>query len=171
MKRFLLAMVLVAACTKPVEEPPPAAAVTTARRAKVNVQGSKIRGVVFINPVGAGIKVQGVLRGFGKRVTHGIAITAARDCAAATAHFNPKNDSHGGPVDTSSHLGDLGNISSGSDGEALLSILRPGARLDTGTSGVIGRALVIYEALDDLKTQPDGEAGKPVACGIITPEG
>ncbi len=176
---IVICVALLEACAKRAAPPPAAtnggAPVVSASRAKVTVQplgkDGKVRGHLFVNAIGAGIKVQGTLRGFAKRSTHGVSIADARACETLGPHFNPKRDSHGGPADSSSHLGDLGNLSSGSDGEALISVLRPGARLDTGPSGIIGRALVIYEALDDFKTQPDGDAGQPIACGIVTPDG
>ena len=101
---------------------------------------------------------------------HGFHIHEHGDCSAPDAlsaggHFNPAGQPHGGP-EGPHHLGDLGNVTAGSDGMVNENIHVKGLEL-SGDNGVIGRALVVHSAPDDLATQPSGNSGKRVGCGII----
>ena len=80
----------------------------------------------------------------------------------AGAHLNPGDSKHGGPKSEKSHLGDLGNLKSNKQGKAQLSLL-----LNGKLKIFMGRSVIIHESQDDLKTQPTGNSGKRVACGII----
>jgi Cu-Zn family superoxide dismutase len=106
---------------------------------------------------------------------HGIHIHEKGDCSAPDAssaggHFNPTGESHGAPDSASRHGGDFGNITADANGDATLS-----ATLDAGRAGIgnlasnsiAGKALVIHADPDDLRSQPAGNAGKRVACGVI----
>ena len=80
----------------------------------------------------------------------------------AGAHLNPGDSKHGSPKSEKSHLGDLGNLKSNKQGKAQLSLLLGGKfRM------FMGRSVIIHESQDDLKTQPTGNSGKRIACGII----
>jgi Cu-Zn family superoxide dismutase len=101
---------------------------------------------------------------------HGIHIHERGDCSApdglsAGAHFNPTDTPHGG-FDGPHHLGDLGNIVAGTNGTVTLNFHVSGLKL-SGEPNIIGRAVIIHAAADDLKTQPTGNSGKRLACGVI----
>jgi superoxide dismutase, Cu-Zn family len=101
---------------------------------------------------------------------HGIHIHERGDCSApdalsAGAHYNPTGTPHGG-LDTPHHLGDLGNIVAGADGTVNLNFHLKDLKL-SGEPNIIGRAVIIHAAADDLKTQPTGNSGKRLACGVI----
>lgn len=109
---------------------------------------------------------------------HGIHIHQTGDCSApdaasAGAHWNPDAHDHGsGAADAgaSSHLGDLGNILIGEDGKGTLTVAKPEWTLGDGAAtDVLGHALVVHAAVDDLATQPSGNSGGRQACGVITP--
>jgi Cu-Zn family superoxide dismutase len=101
---------------------------------------------------------------------HGIHVHERGDCSApdalsAGAHFNPTGTPHGG-LDAPHHLGDLGNIVAGADGTVILNFHVKGLKL-SGEPTISGRAVIIHAAADDMKTQPTGNSGKRLACGVI----
>jgi superoxide dismutase, Cu-Zn family len=103
---------------------------------------------------------------------HGVHLHAAGDCAALDSspnspHWNPEAHPHGSTVDAA-HLGDLGNLHVDEAGRGLLTFSSAAFGLGDGTEfDILGRALVIRERADDLVTQPTGNAGLPLGCGVI----
>jgi Cu-Zn family superoxide dismutase len=103
---------------------------------------------------------------------HGIHIHEKGDCSAsdassAGAHFAPGGGDHAGPDAANRHAGDLGNIEAGADGHGTLTVTSDKLTVGAGDRSVVGRALVIHGDPDDLKTQPSGNSGGRVACGVI----
>lgn len=92
----------------------------------------------------------------------------APDASSAGGHFNPHGAPHGGPYDAGHHAGDLGNITAGDDGVAEVSIEADGLSLGTERHSIIGRSVIVHASPDDYKTQPSGNAGGRVACGLIS---
>jgi len=103
---------------------------------------------------------------------HGAHIHELGDCSAADAssagpHWNPFTKVHGTP-DAEHHLGDLGNIQIGQDGKGTLKLSKAEWTLGDGANtDVVGKALVIHAAADDLMTDPAGNSGARQACGVI----
>lgn len=102
---------------------------------------------------------------------HGFHIHEWGDCSAADGksagdHFNPKGHQHG-PPGAAVHAGDLGNLVADADGKAKVSVVLDQFQLDTGSLGILGRGLIVHADDDDLKSQPAGDAGGRVACGVI----
>jgi superoxide dismutase, Cu-Zn family len=103
---------------------------------------------------------------------HGVHLHQVGDCTASDAssagpHWNPENHQHGGPAD-GAHLGDLGNLHVDDTGRGLLTFTSPAWSLGDGTDfDILGRALVVHEKADDLVTQPAGNAGARIGCGVI----
>lgn len=93
--------------------------------------------------------------------------------ASAGGHFNPTDDSHGGPEDEESHAGDLGNIDVAEDGSFSFEITTDKVTLIPSQENTLddddGSALIIHADEDDLETDPSGESGDRVACGVIFP--
>ena len=104
---------------------------------------------------------------------HGAHIHEVGDCSAADAssagpHWNPFTKVHGAP-DAEHHLGDLGNIQIGQDGKGTLKLSKVEWTIGDGANtDVVGKALVIHAAPDDLMTDPAGNSGARQACGVIT---
>lgn len=101
---------------------------------------------------------------------HGIHIHERGDCGSpdglsAGAHYNPTGVSHGG-LEGVHHLGDLGNITAGADGTVNLNFHLKDLKL-SGEPNISGRAVIVHAAPDDFKTQPTGNSGKRLACGVI----
>jgi len=102
---------------------------------------------------------------------HGFHVHESGDCSApdassAKGHFNPAKHQHGGPNAAQRHAGDLGNLTANEKGVADNEIKDKTIRL-TGKNSILGKAIIVHEKMDDFKTQPTGNAGARVACGVI----
>ncbi|MCB1671009.1 MAG: superoxide dismutase family protein [Pseudomonadales bacterium] len=101
---------------------------------------------------------------------HGFHIHEHGDCSGAGSaggHFNPEDQPHGGRMTESSHLGDLANIEEvDTDGRTALDIMDEDLTL-RGENSIVGKAVVIHEEPDDLESQPAGDSGERIACGVI----
>ena len=132
--------------------------------------GNNVSGIVTFNKVDGGVKVVAHIEGLtpGK---HGFHIHEYGDCGSPDAtsaggHFNPGGNRHGAPEDNNRHAGDIGNITADSSGAAHLEWIDPDMTMD-GPNSIIGRGVIVHVNEDDLKTQPTGNAGARVACGVI----
>ncbi|HEX2252083.1 MAG TPA: superoxide dismutase family protein [Thermoanaerobaculia bacterium] len=87
---------------------------------------------------------------------------------SAGGHFNPEGVDHACPPTTPRHAGDLGNIEVAEDGTASLDVTSDLISLDgAATNSVMGKAVLLHQHEDDCSTQPTGEAGGRLACGVI----
>lgn len=103
---------------------------------------------------------------------HGLHIHDKGDCSAADAtsaggHFNPGGMPHAAPTAEKRHAGDFGNIEIGPNGKGDLEITSDLLTVKPGPNSVVGRAVIFHEKVDDLTTQPTGNAGGRFACGVI----
>jgi Cu-Zn family superoxide dismutase len=99
---------------------------------------------------------------------HGMHVHAGTGCEAPGEHLNPQNAPHG-PANAASgarHLGDLGNVTA--DASGMVEEMLRDAMLGSDPS-FVGKVLVVHKGQDDLSTQPDGDSGDPIACGVIEP--
>ena len=133
-------------------------------------QGNNVTGVVTFTKVDNGVKVVADLQGLTKG-KHGIHIHECGDCSAAdgtsaAGHFNPMGETHGAPMDAMRHEGDMGNIEADATGKAHLEYVDKTISFE-GMASIIGRSVIVHEDEDDLKSQPTGNAGARVACGVI----
>ena len=132
--------------------------------------GGKVEGTVWFEPAAGGVKVKAKVTGLAPG-THGFHIHEFGDCSAADftsagSHFNPMAMAHGAPKDAARHVGDLGNIEANAEGVATLEWTDPQLAFE-GMHSVVGRAVIVHAKADDLKTQPTGDAGGRLACGVI----
>jgi Cu-Zn family superoxide dismutase len=91
---------------------------------------------------------------------------SAPDASSAGGHFNPGGHQHGAPDAKEHHAGDLGNMTVGADGTGSIMVHTGELSLE-GPNSVIGRAIVVHEKSDDFVTQPSGNAGGRIGCGVI----
>ncbi len=133
-------------------------------------KGSSVKGVVMFEAVDSGTKVTAHVSGLapGK---HGFHIHEYGDCSsddgmAAGGHFNPGQMPHSMPMSEKRHVGDMGNLEAGKDGNAHLEYIDTMIAL-SGSSSILGRGVIVHEKEDDLKTQPTGNAGGRLACGVV----
>jgi Cu-Zn family superoxide dismutase len=133
-------------------------------------QGNSVSGNITFTKVDGGIKVVADLQGLSKG-KHGFHIHEFGDCSsadgsAAGGHFNPEGKSHGAPMEMTRHMGDMGNIDADESGKAHLEYIDTMLSLE-GDHSIIGRSVILHKNEDDLKTQPTGNAGPRIACGVI----
>jgi Cu-Zn family superoxide dismutase len=133
-------------------------------------RGNTVHGRVDFEKVEKGVRVTAHLSGLSPG-THGFHIHEKGDCSSPDAssaggHFNPTDEPHGAPDDLKRHAGDLGNIEANDKGEASYDRVDTMIALD-GPNSIIGRALIIHQDKDDFKTQPTGNAGARIGCGVI----
>jgi superoxide dismutase, Cu-Zn family len=86
----------------------------------------------------------------------------------AGGHFNPDKKQHGLDNPQGPHAGDMPNFTVDASGKAKKTITDPRVNMDDDDHSVFGHALVIHAKADDLKTDPSGNAGDRVACGVIS---
>ncbi len=132
--------------------------------------GSSVAGTVTFTSGSDGVKVVADITGL-KPGKHGFHIHEFGDCSAADGksaggHYNPTKHEHGAPDVENRHVGDLGNIEADASGKAHLEMTDKMLKL-SGDNSIIGYGVIVHEKVDDLKTQPTGDAGGRVACGVI----
>jgi Cu-Zn family superoxide dismutase len=134
-------------------------------------EGNKVSGTVTFTEVADGVQVQVEITGLtpGK---HGFHVHEFGDCSAvdassAGAHFNPTDQPHAAPDAEARHVGDMGNVEADASGTAKLDYLDHNMSLAHGQESIIGRSVVVHAKEDDLKSQPTGDSGARVACGVI----
>lgn len=167
-------LILAGSCSGGNEEQMEKTSPVTAYNAGVAVlhptEGNLVQGIVTFTKVEDGVKVVADVSGLTPGL-HGFHVHEFGDCRASDAtstggHFNPFDMPHGPPTDEQRHLGDLGNIIADSTGRAHYEWTDKMLLLD-GPNSIIGRAVIVHGGEDDLQTQPTGDAGPRVACGVI----
>jgi superoxide dismutase, Cu-Zn family len=101
---------------------------------------------------------------------HSVGKCDAPDFKSAGPHFNPEAKEHGKDNPKGAHAGDLSNIEVGADGTVKTTANAPAVSLGPGPNTLFppaGTSLVIHEKPDDYKTDPTGNAGARIACGVI----
>lgn len=150
--------------------PQPAPAVTKAIAVVHPLGESKVKGVVTFTQQENGVEIVAEVTGL-EAGEHGFHIHEFGDCSMADGtcaggHFNPTGAAHGGPNDEERHAGDFGNLKADSSGKATYKRVDKMIQLN-GPHSIVGRAVIIHAGRDDLKSQPSGDAGARVGCGVI----
>jgi Cu-Zn family superoxide dismutase len=89
----------------------------------------------------------------------------------AAGHFNPDKKKHGSDNPEGPHAGDMPNFKVEADGTAKATVVAPNVTYTDGAHSIFsngGTALIIHATLDDMKSDPAGNAGARIACGVIT---
>ena len=133
-------------------------------------QGSDASGTIMFTKTAVGIKVTADFQGLpiGK---HGFHIHEFGDCSSpdgmsAGGHFNPDGNQHGAPTDMMRHEGDMGNIETDNEGKAHVEYVDKMLSFE-GPHSILGRSVILHKGEDDFKTQPTGNSGARIACGVI----
>ena len=167
MKKLLIAAALaVAGCqTAPPDAP----------RASASLQptkGSKAFGEVTFEQAGGKVRVVANVAGLAPGREHGFHIHEAGDCSSgdgmsAKGHFNPFGKPHGHFGGPERHAGDLPPLKAAKNGRAKVDVMLDVITIGPGPGSIIGRGLIVHKDPDDYRTQPTGNAGARVACGVI----
>ncbi len=137
--------------------------------------GNAATGTTTFTRQGEKVLVEARFKGLTPGV-HGFHIHEKGDCSSGDGmstgdHFNPAGGSHGSPGSMKQHGGDLGNLTADASGNAVLNatVVMPGVTFEkTGAGSIHNRGLIVHADPDDYTTQPTGNSGKRVACGVIS---
>jgi Cu-Zn family superoxide dismutase len=102
---------------------------------------------------------------------HQVAKCEGPDFKSAGPHFNPDGKKHGLENPDGPHAGDIPNFIADANGKSKATVIAKGVTLSDGANSVFangGTALVIHAKADDGKTDPSGNSGDRIACGVIT---
>ena len=163
----LLAIAVLAGCQSNAASPG-----KQARAEFLAKSGSAVAGSVNFTERGDKVLVEVRALGLKPNSEHGFHIHEKGDCSAADAtsaggHFNPDNRSHGHPESAQSHAGDMPNLKADDKGQAITTFEMKGVKLNSGDHGILQRSVIIHANPDDHTSQPAGNAGARIACGVI----
>ena len=182
--RLMATPVLLAACAQPAAdaeggEAAPAAGAAAERASAVlrDAQGTEVGTAAFTEQTGGGVLVEVHVTGI-TAGRHGVHIHEVGMCDAASSptfssaggHFNPAGRQHGLENPQGPHAGDMPNLDVGADGSGHLTFTNPHITLGAGASSLFdtdGSAVVVHAQPDDQMTDPSGDSGDRVACGVI----
>jgi Cu-Zn family superoxide dismutase len=104
--------------------------------------------------------------------SHGFHIHEKGDCSSgdgmsAGGHFNPASQPHAHPSTPARHTGDMPMLVADARGNATLTVALDLMTIGSGANDIVGKGLVVHKDADDFKTQPTGNSGARVACGVI----
>jgi Cu-Zn family superoxide dismutase len=164
-----LAVAVLAGCQSTTESEAP--------RATASLQptkGSKTFGEATFEQAGADkVRIVVFAQNLKPGSEHGFHVHEAGDCSSgdgmsAKGHFNPAGKPHGMPG-PQSHAGDMPMLKAAKNGRAKLDFVLEGVTLAPGPNSLVGRGLIIHADPDDFRTQPTGNSGARLACGVIRP--
>jgi Cu-Zn family superoxide dismutase len=161
------AAVLLAACQTMSADAPP--------RATAQLQptkGNKTFGEATFEQAGSKVRVSVYVQGLKPGQEHGFHIHEVGDCSSgdgmsAKGHFNPFGKPHGHPGSGERHAGDLPSLKADKAGRAKIDVEVDIITVTAGPASIVGRGLIVHADPDDYKTQPTGNAGARLACGVI----
>jgi len=159
------AVLLVACATTPTEPP----------RATAQLQptkGNKTFGEATFEQLNGKVRVTIFVQGLKPGQEHGLHIHEVGDCSSgdgmsAKGHFDPHKKPHGHPSSSERHAGDLPALKANKAGRAKVEADMDIITVTPGAASIVGRALIIHADPDDYKTQPTGNTGARIACGVI----
>lgn len=142
-----------------------------AASAQLKSPKKNVSGEVTFNETDKGIRVVAEITGLKPRSVHGFHIHEKGKCEgpdfkSAGGHFNPHSDPHSGPGAGKKHAGDFGNVVADDQGKARKELLLSKHELKD-LSMVMDKAVILHANPDDLVSQPSGNAGDRMACGLI----
>ena len=150
----------------------PLAALTEAVAVVHATNGNAAHGWVRFSQTSAGLHVTGEIQGLKPNSRHAFHIHEFGDCTSgdgksAGSHYNPEGHPHAGPDTTMRHAGDLGNLDSDASGVAHYDRTLPDLTVGGELNPVLGRSVIVHAGEDDFTTQPTGNAGDRIGCGVI----
>jgi Cu-Zn family superoxide dismutase len=143
------------------------AATATLEATKGNTAAGTVDFVQKGDKVAVTAKVSGLTPG-----SHGFHMHEKGDCSSgdgmsAGGHFNPQGKPHAHPTTAERHAGDMPMLVADSSGNATLTVELDVITIGAGAADIVGRAVIVHKDPDDFRTQPTGNSGARVACGVI----
>jgi len=134
-------------------------------------RGNTAAGTVFFSQEGGDVVMRGRITGLVPNQEHGFHVHEKGDCSSddamsAGGHLNPDGKRHG-PPSGEHHAGDVPSIKADANGVATVRTRVAGTLLGSGAGDIAGKALVVHASPDDYTTQPTGNSGARIACGVI----
>lgn len=170
MKKFsiLAAMILVLATLGCASSSTLTATAVMEPKSGSNVSGTVMFEEILEGTVRVTVDLKGVPEGVHGFHVHEFGSCNSDDGSSAGGHFNPVGTPHAGPGDMMRHAGDMGNLVAGPDGTIRTSLTFTSFTLSPGVTSAAGLAVILHASRDDLTSQPTGDAGGRIACGIVT---
>jgi superoxide dismutase, Cu-Zn family len=137
-------------------------------------EGNQASGELLLMRDDGAVRISGRISGLQPDSEHGFHIHENGDCSAPDAssaggHFAPGGTPHGEPGSAAHHAGDMPNLKSDADGIAEVDLRLDRVELGSGgDTDIVGRAVVVHGGPDDYQSQPAGDSGPRIACGVIT---
>ena len=172
----ILAATMAGCASAPAPRPQASTPIPVARHAIANLAAASatlVSGRLMLDSGPRGVRIHGDIGGLQPGSSHGFHIHETGDCRAVDAssaggHFNPSHAPHGRSGHGAHHLGDIDNLIADPAGIAHVDAWVTGVGLGDGSPhDILGRALIVHAAVDDYSSQPSGNAGARVACGVI----
>jgi Cu-Zn family superoxide dismutase len=134
-------------------------------------QGNGTAGTVTFTQKGDKVAVEAKVSGLAPG-GHGFHIHEKGDCSSgdgmsAGGHFNATGKPHGNPASPDHHTGDIAMLVADASGNASLSMEVGPMSIGSGATDIVGKAVIVHKDPDDYATQPTGNSGARVACGVI----
>lgn len=137
--------------------------------------GSEFGGEVYFSQIGDKVIMEGKFTGLKPNGVHAIHLHENADCSSddgmsAGGHWNPTGEAHGEwDHEDGFHQGDIGNLVADENGEASLTFQTDlwCIGCDDDTMNIIGTSIIVHEAPDDFVSQPTGDAGGRIGCGVV----
>jgi Cu-Zn family superoxide dismutase len=160
---------IVAACTS---SPPAASTVPSVVAVLQPTRGNSAAGTVWLTQDGSQVLMRGRITGLVPDQEHGFHVHEKGDCTSgdgmsAGGHLNPSAMPHG-PQQAAHHAGDLPALKADASGPATVRKKVDGTVLGTGAGDLARKALVVHASPDDYSTQPTGNSGARIACGVVS---
>ncbi|NUZ05885.1 superoxide dismutase family protein [Piscinibacter koreensis] len=134
--------------------------------------GNSTSGTVRFSQVGSKVQVDARVSGLKPNSEHGFHVHEKGDCSSPDAmsaggHFNPTAEPHG-PQSGPHHRGDMPSLKSDASGNASATFQIDGTLKTGAATDIVGKGVIVHAMPDDYATQPTGNAGGRLACGVIS---
>ena len=136
-------------------------------------EGNEARGNLRFEVADGYVHVTGQVTGLTPGAEHGFHVHETGDCSApdgtsAGGHFKPDDSDHGRAGEGEHHVGDSDNLMANDEGVADVDRQLHGATIGDGAAGdIVGKGVIVHAGADDYVSQPTGDAGARLACGVI----
>jgi Cu-Zn family superoxide dismutase len=134
-------------------------------------QGNNVSGLVMFHQMDGQLMVHAKVSGLKPGAEHGFHVHENGNCASADGmsaggHFNPDGKPHG-PQNAPHHAGDMPSLKADANGMADQKFMLTGVTVAAGATSVVGRSVIVHAMPDDYTTQPTGNSGARLGCGVI----